>query len=33
MSNDPKRAALARPLGANVEFRWHRLQSAEALNA
>ena len=32
MSNDPKRAALAR-LGANVEFRWHRLQSAETLNA
>ena len=32
MSNDPKRAALA-GLGANVEFRWHRLQSAEALNA
>jgi hypothetical protein len=26
MSNDPKRAAPA-GLGANVEFRWHRLQS------
>ena len=32
MSNDPKRAAFGR-LGANVEFRLHRLQSAEALNA